>query len=132
MSEGGRPVGPLSPLPMHPAGPAEPSEPRTETAPKEVRVTYIRYRDPNALEFPERATRLTGPVFHAAGVLLREDERFLALGEVAFGEENIPLAGRYGADMFPAYRNVLTVPKESVLERRDFRIEVPSRSSSPG
>jgi hypothetical protein len=97
--------------------------------PKEVRVVYLKYRDPSPLEFPDRPERLPGPVFHAAGVLLREDDEFLALGELAFADENGPLAQRYGHDLFPAYRNVLSVPKSSVIERRDM---VVTRASDPG
>ena len=89
------------------------------SVPREVRVVYVRYRDPNPLEFPNRPERLPGPIFHAAGVLLREDDEFLALGEVAFAEENPPMVQRYGADLFPAYRNILTIPKATIVERRD-------------
>jgi hypothetical protein len=107
------------PLPMHSPAEAGSSGPKP-SAPREVRVVYVRYRDPNPLEFPDRPDRLAGPIFHAAGVLLREDDEFLALGEVAFAEENPPLVQRYGADLFPAYRNVLTIPKAVIVERRDF------------
>jgi len=116
MSE--EPRGPFVPLPMHAPpgeGGAAPKGPGT----REVRVVYVRYRDPNPLEFPNRPERLPGPIFHAAGVLLREDDEFLALGEIAFAEENPPMVQRYGADLFPAYRNVLTIPKATIVERRD-------------
>jgi hypothetical protein len=109
------------PLPMHAPGAAEAAEPKGPSPPA-VRVVYIRYRDPNPLEFPDRPERLPGPVFHAAGVLLREDDEFLALGEVAFAEENPPMVQRYGVDLFPAYRNVLTVPKATIVERRDLLV----------
>jgi hypothetical protein len=112
------PRGPFVPLPMHPTGGAEAPEAKTPPS-REVRVVYVRYRDPNPLEFPDRPERLPGPIFHAAGVLLREDDEFLALGEVAFAEENPPMVQRYGVDLFPAYRNVLTIPKSTIVERRD-------------
>lgn len=99
-------------------------------SPHEVRVVYVRYRDPNPLEFPGRPERLAGPIFHAAGILLRENSEFLALGEVAFSEENEPFVRRYGADLFPAYRNILTVPKGAIVERRD--VVVRSDGSSHG
>lgn len=116
MTEDARPPVPFLPLPM--AGESVPTRPPGQPRP-EVRMVYLRYRDPKPLEFPDRPERLGGPVFHAAGVLLREDDDFLALGEVAFAEENELLARRYGADLFPAYRNVLTVPKAAIVERRD-------------
>lgn len=113
---------PFVPLPMSSSAGAEPASntppPRTEG----VRVVYVRYRDPTPLEFPDRPERLPGPLFHVAGVLLREDDEFLALGEVAFGEENTPLVGQYGRDLFPAYRNVLTIPKAAIVERRDVPV----------
>ncbi len=113
---------PFVPLPMHSGGRGSAPGPGKEGRPVEVQVVYVRYRDPNPLEFPDRPGKLAGPVFHAAGVLLREDDEFLALGEIAFSEENQPLVGRYGVDLFPAFRNVLTLPKASILERRDFRV----------
>lgn len=107
------------PLPMH-APVSEGASGAKESPGREVRVVYVRYRDPNPLEFPDRPERLPGPIFHAAGVLLREDDEFLALGEIAFAGENPPLVQRYGVDLFPAYRNILTIPKATIVERRDF------------
>jgi hypothetical protein len=104
---------------MHTA-PGEDASNPTGPTPRQVRVVYVRYRDPNPLEFPDRPERLPGPIFHAAGVVLREDDEFLALGEIAFAEENPPMVQRYGADLFPAYRNVLTIPKVTIVERHDF------------
>ncbi len=116
MSEEPRP--PFVPLPMRPEPAAGSGDERA--APPTVRVVYVRYHDPTPLEFPDRPERLPGPIFHAAGVVLREDDEFLALGEVAFAAENPGLAARYGADLFPAYRNVLTIPKAALVERRDL------------
>ena len=110
----------LVPLPM--AGdPTRTDAPRLAQGP--IQIVYVRYRDPAPLEFPGVAGLMPGPVFHAAGVLLREDDAFLALGEVAFGEENGPFTQRFGPDLFPAYRHVLTIPKETILDRRTFRLE---------
>lgn len=110
---------PFVPLAMHPSGGGESGGSKAPGR-EEVRVVYLRYRDPNPLEFPDRPERLPGPIFHTAGVLLREDDEFLALGEIAFAEENPPMVQRYGVDLFPAYRNVLTVPKATIVERRDI------------
>lgn len=110
---------PFVPLPM--AAPTQKgTDELTGSRTREIRVVYICYRDPNPLEFPDRPERMPGPTFHAAGVVLREDDEFLALGEIAFAEENAPLVGRYGVDLFPAYRNVLTIPKAAIVERRDL------------
>ncbi len=112
--------GPFLPLPMvsDPAPAAEGTLPSPPA--RAIRVVYVRYRDPNPLEFPDRPEKLPGPLFHAAGVLLREDDEFLALGEIALAEENRPFARRYGPDLFPAYRHVLTIPKAAIVDRRDL------------
>jgi hypothetical protein len=109
---------PFVPLPMVP--PRDPPSSRgVEPRDRDVVMVYVRYRDPTPLEFPGRSERLPGPIFHAAGVLVREDDRFLALGEIAFADENSALVQRYGVDLFPAYRNILTIPKDAIVERRD-------------
>ena len=113
---------PFVPLPMAPGRSADPAAESSASVPREIRVVYVRYRDPAPLEFPDRPERLPGPVFHAAGILLREDDEFLALGEVALSEENTALVGRYGRDLFPAYRNVLTIPKPAIQERREITV----------
>lgn len=120
MSEAPRP--PFVPLPMAGDAPASAPGPTPPTGSGPLRVAYVRYRDPTPLEFPDRPERMAGPIFHAAGVVLREDDEFLALGEVALAAENPDLARRYGADLFPAYRNVLTVPKAAIVERRDLEV----------
>jgi hypothetical protein len=102
--------------------PGEGAPPPKGSGTPKVRVVYVRYRDPNPLEFPDRPERLPGPIFHAAGVVLREDDEFLALGEIAFAEENPPMVQRYGPDLFPAYRNILTIPKATIVERRDVDV----------
>jgi hypothetical protein len=109
MSEG---PGPFVPLPV--VG----REPPT-TTPK-VQVVYVRYRAPDPLEFPGVGGILPGPIFHVAGVLLREDSEFLALGEVAFAPDNPDYVARFGRNLFPAFRHILTIPKASVLQRQDF------------
>lgn len=111
--------GAFVPLPM--AGSDRPN-PGTGPAERTLWVVYVKYRDPAPLEFPGIAGIMPGPVFHAAGVMLREDEEYLALGELALAEENRPYITRFGADMFPAYRHVLTIPKAAILERRTFQL----------
>ena len=113
---------PFVPLPMSGGPSAGPAAGSSAPDSREIRVVYVRYRDPTPLEFPDRPERLPGPVFHAAGILLQEDDEFLALGEVALSEENSPLAGQYGRDLFPAYRNVLTIPKPAIQERREVTV----------
>lgn len=114
---------PFLPLPVLGRSPVAADPGSGAAPPGPIDVVYVSYRDPQPLEFPGTAGLLPGPVFHAAGVLLREDDAFLALGEVAFARENAPYVGKYGADLFPAYRHVLTIPKACVLERRTIRLD---------
>ncbi len=120
MTQGGRDA-PFVPLPMHGSGPSR-------GPPPAVRLVYVIYRPPEALEFPGVQGILPGPIFHAAGILLREDEEYLALGEVAFPEENPEYVQRFGRALFPAFRHILTLPKSALLGRKDF----PLGGASPG
>ncbi len=108
---------PFVPLPM--AGAPSPTAPPSGSP---LIVVYVRYRDPDPLEFAGVKGILAGPVFHAAGVLQREDDEFIALGEIARPGENPEYVARFGKDMFPAYRNVLTIPKVAIVERRDMPV----------
>ncbi len=121
---------PFVPLPL--AGRPAPAPAGADGAGTLVEVIYVRYRDPTPLEFPGERGRLAGPVFHAAGVLLREDADHLALGEIAFAADNPEYAQRYGGDLFPSYRHVLTIPKASILERRTFSPRAEPTARPPG
>ena len=121
---------PFVPLPI--AGRPSPPAPGTGRDGAPVEVVYVRYRDPDPLEFPGERGRLPGPIFHAAGVLLREDEEFLALGEIAFAADNPEYMARFGGDLFPSYRHVLTIPKASILERRTLPPRPPGAEPPPG
>ncbi len=109
---------PFVPLPMAGNSSVKSAEPTTP-----LTVVYVSYRDPDPLEFAGTKGLLPGPIFHAAGVLLREDAEFLALGEIARPAENPEYVARFGKDMFPAYRNVLTIPKVAIVARRDLPID---------
>ena len=120
--------GPFVPLPLaRPTG--TPDAPEVRRLPP-VELVYVRYRDPQPLEFPGTIGMLPGPVCHAGGIRLREDEEFLALGEVAFAPENEAYVRRFGVDLFPSYRHILTIPKASILERRSFPIAPAPRVGS--
>ena len=114
---------PFVPLPMHGSPP--------HRAARAIRLVYVVYRPPEALEFPGVQGTLPGPVFHAAGVLLREDEEHLALGEVAFPEENPEYVQRFGKALFPAFRHILTLPKSVILQRKDFPLGPPAPGEVP-
>ncbi len=61
-------------------------------------------------------------VFQTAGLLIREDDELVFIGEKAAEDDNTKLAERYGRDMFPAYRNVLPIRKSDIIERRDLEV----------
>lgn len=61
--------------------------------------------------------------FRVAGLIIREDEEFLLLGESAVLQDNPSVGDRVGKDLFPSYRNVLPVRKKDIIERIDFDIE---------
>ncbi len=90
-----------------------------------LKIVYVRYSDPMPFsEDPGKRldSRFHRMIFSAAGLLIREDEETLFLGERAVIEDNGKVAERYGRDMFPAYRNILPIRKEDILERKDVEI----------
>ncbi len=90
-----------------------------------MKVVYIKYSDPRpfkedpAERLPTHFHRI---VFNVAGLLIREDDELIFLGERAVEEDNSKVAERYGRDMFPAYRNVLPIRKSDIIERRDVEV----------
>ena len=90
-----------------------------------MKVVYIKYSDPKpfnedpAEKLPTHFHRI---IFSVAGILIREDEELVFIGERAAGEDNAKVAERYGRDMFPAYRNVLPIRKSDIIERRDIEL----------
>lgn len=84
---------------------------------------YVKYSDPRpfnedpAEKLPTQFHRI---IFNVAGILIREDEELIFIGERAVEEDNAKVAERYGKDMFPAYRNVLPIRKSDIIERRDI------------
>jgi hypothetical protein len=92
-----------------------------------VKVVYVRYSDPKP--FSPHGEGGVGAavyraVFRAGGVVVREDDDVLFLGEEAVRDDNGAIAERFGSDMFPAYRNIVPIRKEDIIERIDFEIPV--------
>lgn len=90
-----------------------------------MKVIYVKYSDPRpfkedpAEKLPTHFHRI---VFNVAGLLIREDDDIVFIGELASSQDNEKIAERYGKDMFPAYRNVVPVRKSDIIERRDIEI----------
>lgn len=77
------------------------------------------FREDPSEKIPTKYRRI---VFSAAGILIREDDELLVIGETASGEDNAKMAERYGKDMFPAYRNVTPIRKSDIISRKDIEI----------
>ncbi|MEM3670588.1 MAG: hypothetical protein QW767_02465 [Thermoprotei archaeon] len=91
-----------------------------------MRLAYVRYADPKPFtERPGEQLTLESHrvVFQAAGIVIKEDGEYLVLGEVADIGDNRSLAEKYGADMFPSYRNVVPIRKVDILELREVELE---------
>lgn len=90
-----------------------------------MKVVYVKYADPKpftedpAEKLPTHFHRI---VFNVAGLLIREDEEILFIGERAVEGDNRKVAERYGKDMFPAYRNVVPIRKSDIIERKDIEV----------
>lgn len=87
-----------------------------------MRISYVKYREQRSLA-PQGSSVSYEAVFRAAGIVVREEEEILFLGEIATREDNVDLLHRFGADMLPAYRNVLPIRKEDIIERQDVEIK---------
>jgi hypothetical protein len=86
-----------------------------------TKITYVKYRD--AAPFTHAAGSEVRMVFRTAGMVIKEDNEFLVMGEVCTKEDNEQAAVNFGSDMFPAYRSVLPIRKEDIVERRDFELK---------
>lgn len=86
-----------------------------------TRITYVKYRD--VASFSRGQGKEVRTVFRTAGMVIREDNEFLVMGEVCTKEDNEQAAVNFGSDMFPAYRSVVPIRKEDIVERRDFELE---------
>jgi len=91
-----------------------------------LKLCYLKYSDPKPFR-SEPGKNLLVPemriTFRVAGLIIREDEEFLLLGESAVLQDNPSVGDRVGKDLFPSYRNVLPVRKKDIIERIDFDIE---------
>ncbi|MEM3851977.1 MAG: hypothetical protein QXP70_03155 [Methanomassiliicoccales archaeon] len=96
-----------------------------------MKICFIRYVDPSPFPPDNRDpfAEHYRAIFAVAGIVLREDEDFLLIGEKASAEDNPKLASRFGQDMFPAYRNIIAVRKKDIISRQDF--ETPEQDTWP-
>lgn len=94
--------------------------------PSLVRVACVKYADPKPFSSePSTDVSLESHrvVFQVAGIIVREDDEYLVLGEIASLSDNGAFAAKFGSDMFPAYRNVVPIRKSDVVELRIVELE---------
>ena len=90
-----------------------------------MKIVYVKYSDPGQFrENPSEKipTRYLRMVFSAAGLLIREDDELIVIGERASVEDNEKAAEKYGRDMLPAYRNITPIRKSDIISRKDIEI----------
>jgi len=91
-----------------------------------MKILYIKYRDPMLFNKPtdniydEDLDQLKPAIIRDAGILIKEDDERILLGEVHVAEDN-PELDEWGI-RHPYYRNVRVIHKSQVIERREFQL----------
>lgn len=92
-----------------------------------MKIVYLKYVDPVNWKTPdirfyegdlEKGCKLV--VSNIAGLLIREDDEKIILGEVTKADDN-PELNIYGIE-FPYYRDVIIILKKSILKRKDYEV----------
>ena len=97
-----------------------------------MKVVYLKYRDPmlfnrpNENVYPEDLEQIVPAIIRDAGIIIKEDEDTIHLGEAHVAEDNQTLHD-WGL-RHPYYRNVRVIAKSSIIERMDW---TPKRARSP-
>ena len=96
-----------------------------------MKVAYVKVKDPilwtkaEDLMYDDDLDNLNPIVIRKAGIILREDEEQLIIGEIHTEEDNKKL-NDWGVQ-FPRYRYLAIINKLDIIERKDF--EVTNRGS---
>ena len=91
-----------------------------------MKLVYVKYVDPmlwtkpTEVLYEDDIESLELIVVRTAGILIKEDESKLILGEVHLEEDNQKLSN--WEVVFPRYRYVAIVNKRDILLRQDFEI----------
>jgi len=91
-----------------------------------LKIVYVKYVDPMGWHKPDMKfyeEDLEYAVLHVqrvAGILIKEDEEKIVLGEVSLAEDNPKLA-EFGVE-YPHYRYICIIAKTNIIERKEFEI----------
>lgn len=91
-----------------------------------MKIVFIKYRDPiiwfkpNERYYDSDVDYFELVVDRVAGILIKEDESKIVLGEVSLEEDN-PKASEWGVQ-YPSYRYVIIIDKNNIIERKDFEV----------
>jgi len=97
-----------------------------------MKILYVKYRDPMLFNRPneniydEDLDYFKPALIRDAGILIKEDDERILLGEVHMAEDN-PSLDEWGI-RHPYYRNVRVIHKSQVIERREFNISEESKA----
>ena len=79
------------------------------------------FNRPNDNVYPEDLDQIVPAIIRDAGILIKEDEERILLGETHVAEDN-PELDEWGV-RHPYYRNVRVIHKSQILERKEFEVE---------
>ena len=90
-------------------------------------IVFIKYQDPMLFNKPteniydEDLDQFVPMIARDAGILIRETEDTIILGESHVSEDN-PVLDEWGVT-FPYYRCVRVIAKSQIIHREDFQIK---------
>lgn len=92
-----------------------------------MKVVFIKYRDPmlfnrpNDNVYPEDLESILPAIIRDAGIIIKETEENIWLGEAHVAEDNTELDD-WGL-RHPHYRNVRVIHKSQIIERMEWIVE---------
>ena len=92
-----------------------------------MKILYLKYCDPmlfnrpNENVYPEDLEKIVPAIIRDAGIIIKEDEDNVWLGEAHLAVDN-PELDEWGL-RHPYYRNVRVIAKSQIIERKEFTLE---------
>jgi len=89
-----------------------------------MKILYVKYRDPMLFNrptenvYPKDLEQILPAIIRDAGILIKEDEENVWLGESHIAEDN-PELNDWGL-RHPYYRNVRVIHKSQIIERKEW------------
>ena len=90
-----------------------------------MKIVFVKYRDPMLFNrptenvYPEDLEQIIPAIIRDAGILIKEDDDNVWLGEAHLAEDN-PELDEWGL-RHPYYRNVRVIHKSQIIERQEWR-----------